>query len=135
MSDTLTGKKIGKYLIKEKLGSGGMAPPIFELLHAADGRSVSLFGDYKAEAGQRPEIILPQAAALGLDAATVKKVLVPGQLVRILSAGYTGKVGKIKHIYNRLQSTPIGLKTPGVDVELPNGEVLFVPAANLDVIV
>mgnify|MGYP000893519471 CR=1 FL=1 len=25
MSDTLTGKKIGKYLIKEKLGSGGMA--------------------------------------------------------------------------------------------------------------
>lgn len=122
-------------LVTDGVGSGGMAPPIFELLHHADGRSVSLFGDYKAEAGQRPEIILPQAAALGVDTATVKKEMVPGQWVRILSAGYTGKVGKIKHIYNRLQSTPIGLKVPGVDVELANGEVVFVPTANLDVII
>ena len=111
-----------------------MSAPIFQLLQQADGRSVSLFGDYNAEAGQRPEIILPQAAALGLDAVTVKKTLEPGQLVRILGKTKAAQVGTVKHIYNRLQQTSVGMKVPGVDVELPDGQMMFVPMANLDVI-
>lgn len=121
-------------LVTDGIGTGGMAAPIFQLLQQADGRSVSLFGDYKAEAGQRPEIILPQATALGLDAAAIKKTMAPGQLVRILSTGHVGRVGTIKHIYHRLQPTAVGLKTSGVDVELSDGQILFVPTANLDVI-
>ena len=119
-------------IVTDGIGTGGMSPPIFELLQQANGRSVSLFGAYDARAGQRPEIILPQAASLGLDATTVKKTLVPGQLVRILDAG---QVGTITHIYHRLQSTTIGIKTPGVDVKLSDGQIIFVPTANLDVIV
>ncbi|MAT99705.1 MAG: hypothetical protein CL608_21405 [Anaerolineaceae bacterium] len=115
-------------------GGSGMCAPIFQLLQQADGRSVSLFGDYNVEAGQRPEIILPQAAALGLDAVTVKKALAPGQLVRILGKTKTAQVGTVKHIYNRLQQTAVGMKVPGVDVELPDGQTVFVPTANLDVI-
>lgn len=121
-------------IVTDGIGSGGMASPIFQLLQQADGRSVSLFGVYNAEAGQRPEIILPQAAALGLDAVTLKKTLEPGQPVRILGMAQAGQVGIVKHIYNRLQSTAIGIKTPGVDVTLPDGQTVFVPAANLDVI-
>jgi hypothetical protein len=119
-------------IVTDGIGHGGMIPTIFNLLQSADGRSVSLFGDYSAEAGQRPEIILAQPASLGQDAPTVKKTLVPGQLVRILGAG---QVGIIKHIYNRLHTSAIGTKLPGVDVELPDGQIVFVPTANLDVLV
>lgn len=122
-------------IVTDSIGRGGMAEPIFQLLQQADGRSVSLFGAYKAEAGQRPEIILPQAASLGLDATTVKKTIELGQVVRILSATHAGQVGTVKHIYSRLQLLPSGLKVPGVDVALADGQVLFVPSANLEVIV
>ena len=122
-------------IVTDGISTSGMAVPIFELLQQADGRSVSLFGAYNARAGQRPEIILPQAAALGLDTATVKKAIAPGQLVRILGAPQAGQVGTIKHIYHRLRPTAIGIKVPGADVELANGQIMFVPTANLDVIV
>lgn len=118
-------------IVTDGVGGGGMSAPIFQLLQQADGRSVSLFGNYNAEAGQRPEIILPQAAALRVDAVTAKKTLEPGQLVRVLGGT---RVGTVKHIYNRLQLTAIGMKVPGVDVELPDGQTMFVPTANLDVI-
>jgi len=121
-------------IVTDGVGGGGMSSPIFQLLQQADGRSVSLFGDYNAEAGQRPEIILPQAAALGVDAVSVKKTLEPGQIVRILDKTKAAQVGTVKHIYNRLQLTAVGMKVPGVDVELPNGQTVFVPMANLDVI-
>lgn len=121
-------------IVTDGIGSGGMVPSVFQLLQQANGRSVSLFGQSSAEAGQRPEIILPQAAALGVEAVPVKKILERGQLVRLLDSAHAGKVGTIKHIYNRLQSTAIGMKVPGVDVELPDGQTLFVPTANLDVI-
>ncbi|GJM42058.1 MAG: hypothetical protein DHS20C20_23400 [Ardenticatenaceae bacterium] len=122
-------------IVTDGVGGTGMAEPIFQLLQQADGRSVSLFGKYKASAGQRPEIILPQAAAIGLDAATVKKTIEPGQLVRILGTEHTGKVGTVNHIYSHLQPLPTGLKVPGVDVKLADEQVVFVPSANLDVIV
>ena len=121
-------------IVTDGIGSGGMVPSVFQLLQQANGRSVSLFGQSSAEAGQRPEIILPQAAALGVEAVPVKKILERGQLVRLLDSAHAGKVGTIKHIYNRLQSTAIGMKVRGVDVELPDGQTLFVPTANLDVI-
>ncbi len=122
-------------IITDGIGSGGMCTPIFRLLQQADGRSVSLFGEYNVDAGQRPEIILPQVSAIGLDSAVVKKTLEPGQAVRILGTMQAGQVATIKHVYNRLQSTAIGMKAPGVDVILPDGSDLFVPSANLDVIV
>jgi hypothetical protein len=122
-------------IVTDGVGSSGMAEPVFQLLQQSNGRSVSLFGVYKMASGQRPEIILPQAAAIGLDAAKVYKTLEPGQLVRILSMAHAGQVGTIKHIYTRLQPTSIGFKLPGVDVVLSDGQVVFVPSANLDVIV
>lgn len=122
-------------IVTDSIGGSRMAEPIFQLLQQADGRSVSLFGAYNAEAGQRPEIILPQAAALGLDATTVKKTLIPGQPVRILNMAEASEVGTVKRIYHRLHPTAIGVKTSGVDVALSDGRELFVPTANLDVIV
>ena len=122
-------------IVTDSVGHSGMADPIFQLLQQADGRSVSLFGAYNAEAGQRPEIIMPQAAALGPDTTTIKKTIELGQLVRILSPSHAGKVGTVKHIYARQRPLSIGLKVPGVDVALADGQVLFVPSANLEVIV
>ena len=122
-------------IVTDGIGKQGMAEPVFELLRQADGRSVSLFGAYKAGAGQRAEIILPQAATIGLEIPTVKKSLEPGQKVRILSTAHAGRVGTVQHIYNHLQSTEVGLKVAGVDVLLSDGQTVFVPSANLDVIV
>lgn len=122
-------------IVTDSVGSGGMCAPIFQLLQQADGRTVSLFGEYNVDAGQRPEIILPQASAIGLDSAVVKKALEPGQVVRILGTMQAGQMGTIKHVYSRLQATAIGMKVPGVDVVLSDGRELFVPTANIDVIV
>ena len=62
-------------------------------------------------------------------------MLEAGKRVRILRAGLDAPIGVVVAVYPQARRTRIGTRYPGADVELDNGEVMFVPHTNLDLIV
>ncbi|MDT8304471.1 MAG: hypothetical protein RRC07_00935 [Anaerolineae bacterium] len=122
-------------MITEGFMGQPMAEPLFQLLQEAEGRDASLFGQSNTSGGSRPEIIIPMPATQPLqtgapEAADVKV----GDRVRILRAPYASQVGKVVAVFTQPRRTSIGIQTPGADVELPDGEVVFIPDANLDLL-
>jgi hypothetical protein len=122
-------------MITEGFMGQPMAEPVFQLLQQAEGRDASLFGQNRTSQGQRPEIIIPMPAAAAPEAAApgVRR-LAAGDRVRILRAPYASQVGKVVAVYSQPRRSSIGIQTPGADVALPDGEVVFVPSANLDLL-
>lgn len=122
-------------ILTDGIGNQGMAWPIFQLLQKSEGWEVSLFGQPQDHLGNRPEIIIPIEAGPGVEAPPLNKPLTIGQTVRILRSPYSSQVGQVARIYRYAQVTPIQTRAHGVDVRLSDGQTIFVPAANLDIIV
>lgn len=122
-------------MITEGFMGQPMAEPLFQLLQQAEGRDASLFGLNSTAHGHRPEIIIPMPAAATAEAAVPgMRRLAAGDRVRILRAPYASQVGKVVAVYSQPRRSSIGIQTPGADVALPDGEVVFVPSANLDLL-
>ena len=121
-------------LITEGFGRQPMSPPILQLLQQGNGRLASLFGKQRDRQNNRPEIIIPQKSKTLQSPPTEQPSLTIGQYARILRAPYASQVGEIIRIYNNIQKTTIGISAPGADVKLLNGQIVFVPFANLDII-
>lgn len=122
-------------LVTDAFGDEPMAEPIFRLLQQSEGREACLLDRSQERRHARPEIIisLPRQE----DATTTElaaKSLTAGQMVRILRAPYLGVVGRVVTVHTRPHRTPIGTRFPGADVALPDGQVVFVPYPNLDII-
>jgi hypothetical protein len=112
-----------------------MAAPVFQLLQQAEGREASLFGQSSTSGGHRPEIIIPMPATQPLPAGDLENPeLSVGDQVRILRAPYASQVGKVVAVFPLPRRSTLGIQTPGADVELPDGQVVFVPDANLDLL-
>jgi len=122
-------------ILTDGIGDQSMAQPIFQLLQASEGQEASLFGQLEDFSGNRPEIIIPTEAGPGVEAPPLNKPVAIGQTVRILRAPYSSQVGQVVRIYRHAQMTPIQIRAYGVDVRLPDGQVVFVPHANFDIIV
>lgn len=122
-------------ILTEGVGKQNMDMGIFSLLQKSDGRETSLFASYDAGRGQRPEIIIPQPAVPTSEAVTANKPIRTGQLVRVLRPPFVGQVGEIVKIYTLSQILATGAKAQGVDIKLADGNVVFVPFANFDVII
>jgi hypothetical protein len=122
-------------ILTDGVGTQGMSSPVFDLLKQADDHDVSLFADYDPQASRRPEIIIPEPATPGTEAPPESKPVTVGQTVRILRPPYTSQVGEVVRLYELKQVTPIGTKAYGADVQLSDGNVVFVPSANLDVMI
>jgi len=58
-----------------------------------------------------------------------------GQKVRILRAPYASQVGEVVRLYQLAQNTSVNIKAHGVDVQLADGQVIFIPGKNFDTIV
>jgi hypothetical protein len=120
-------------MITEGFMGQPMAEPFFQLLQQAEGRDASLFGQSGGGEKNRPEIIIPLPANQPVEALSTRlPVLAAGDQVRILRAPYAGQVGKVVTIHAQPRRTRIGIQTPGADVALAGGEVVFIPMANLD---
>ncbi|NJN54313.1 MAG: hypothetical protein HC804_05860 [Anaerolineae bacterium] len=122
-------------ILTDGVGKQNMSPTIFTLLQKAEGRETSLFANYDASRGQRPEIIIPEAATPSSEAVQANKPLQIGQKVRLIRTPHMGQTGEVVKIYTRSQLLTIGAKAQGVDIRLADGHELFVPFANVDVIV
>jgi hypothetical protein len=56
-------------------------------------------------------------------------------MVRILRAPYTGQTGQVMRLNHYRKRTETGIVAYGADVKLTDGNVVFVPYANLDTII
>ena len=122
-------------ILTDGIGAEGMSRAIFRVLQDAQGQEASLFGQYNAQSGERPEIVVPLPANTSPVNPTLPGTkLEIGQTVRITRAPYLGKAGKISRLYDRAKISDIGIHMLGVDVTLPNGEVVYVPYPNLDLL-
>jgi len=122
--------------VTEGLGSRPMAPPIFELLSAHNGSEVFLSGRVQLRDGALPpEIIIPYSRAKATQPEQKEQPLQVGQRVRILRSPYLGAVGQVVNLPRRLQRVDSDAWLPVAEVSLSYGEKVFVPLANLEVLV
>jgi hypothetical protein len=122
--------------LTDGIGYQPMAEPIFELLQQSEEREASLLSRISQRRGSRPEIIIPLPAAEAM-AETLPNQVLPlaiGQTVRLLRAPYSSLTGKVVALHGQTKPTTTGLRLPGAEVKLSNGEVISVPYTNLDVI-
>jgi len=122
-------------LLTDGFGTAGMADPFFKLLQQAEGRIASLFGQTEPDEVKRPEIIIVVSTAPKVGSPDLQLPLAVGRQVRILRRPYYGRVGEVVRIYERIQTTSIGTRTHGADIRLTDGQEVFVPYVNLEVMV
>jgi hypothetical protein len=121
-------------MVTEGFGDLPMSTPIYELLKECEGSEASLLGDI-ASNWERPEIIIPRTLAESPGPlAPVTEQLREGQQVRLCRAPFMGRVGKIVSVHKSSQMTGAGFRLPGANVKLEDGETVFVPYMNLDMI-
>ncbi len=114
-----------------------MSERILSLLNTYNGREVALDmgaeGDWRE---RRPEIIIPLASQAQQKAAPDlsrgKLRIAVGQKVRVLQPPYLGEIGTVMSLPDTPRRVESGLWVHGAEVQMPSGEVLFVPFANLE---
>jgi hypothetical protein len=112
-----------------------MADPIFRLLQQSEDRELSLFKRIPGMRGSRPEIIIPLPTSHVPEQTSPKAAVEVGQSVRVLRYEAGSPMGTVVALYSHPRLTAIGTRMSGADVELHNGEVVFVPYTNLDLII
>ena len=123
-------------ILTEGFGAAPMLPRIFEMLAAHDGGEVAIDGTTVLRSGlARPEIIIPlprTTSVRWLDEGG--PTMSVGTNVRILSSSYLGQTAQIVALPNGPRPTQSGVIAPAADIQLPSGDRLRVPLANLEVI-
>lgn len=122
-------------LLTDGFGQQNMSAQIFALLKEADGKEVSIFCQYDPKLGQRPEIVIPKAVNPNSPLISPALPVRQGQEVRLLRAPYVGQIGKVEKIYVLSQVLATGAKAQGVNVRLADGNVVFIPYANFDIVI
>lgn len=121
-------------VVLDGFGNIPMNRAAFDLLSTSEERETTLNAEpYDVVQGTRPEVLLPVQGASGpipLDLETFK----PGQRVRVLKAPHFGEMARILALPERVVRFPSGLRAPGAEIELPDGDSELVPLANLEVI-
>jgi hypothetical protein len=122
--------------LTDGIGYQSMADPIFQLLQQSEDRELSLFKRIPGMRGSRPEIVIPLPTAHVSEQPSAPGASVEvGQRVRVLRYEAGSPMGIVVALYSHPRLTAIGTRVPGADVELQNGEVVFVPYTNLDLII
>ncbi len=118
----------------EGMGHIPMSSVIFDLLQANEGREAMMLaltpGRWQSD---RPELVIPLPTSSSPDVPPKLGVpLTAGLRVRVRRAW--GAVGTVHHVYHEPRAVESGVKYAGVDVQLEDGTLMFVPYVNLDVI-
>lgn len=121
--------------LTEGIGRQTMAGPIFQLLKQSEDRELSLFRRIPDMRGSRPEIIIPLPTSHVPEQQSPPATVEVGQSVRVLRYEGGSPMGIVTALYSHPRLTAIGTRVPGADVALQNGEVVFVPYTNLDLII
>mgnify|MGYP001564980409 CR=1 FL=1 len=131
-------EKVGVTLIvTEGFGMIPMAEYTFKLLASRNGEKASVSGATQIRAGvMRPEIIVP---GYPKDVTTCKKEegrgwIEPGDPVRIIREPHFGVIGVVKSLPPELTKVGSESHVRVLEVDLPGGETLVIPRANIEVL-
>jgi hypothetical protein len=122
-------------ILTEGFGWIAMASGTFDLLKSCGGMMASINGRTQIRAGvMRPEIIIPCCDEARPESSHERSSdgVHEGDKVRIIREPYFGSIGKVKELVRE----PIRIETEAMvrvmEVELPSGEVVTVPRANVE---
>jgi hypothetical protein len=127
-------------IITEGFGEIAMARRTFELLASRAACEAAVNGATQIRAGVlRPEVVIPctgktDGAPLPQPESTLEHVLRPGVAVRIIRDPFFGTIGTVRSLPERPQVLGSGSKARVLEVQLPSGETVFVPRANVELI-
>lgn len=120
-------------VLTEGVGTTQMAEPIFRLLKQRHGDEATLL---PPAAGGRPSIIIPLTEAMDADGFYENPPeLAIGLMARILRPPYASQVGRIVALRPRGVAMAAGGRAPAAEVALADGQAVFVPYVNLDLLV
>lgn len=124
-------------LVTEGFGERPMCMPIYELLASHHGDETALNYCSEGTALERPEVFIPAISTTGapLDAQPAPPLAEePGATVRITGGPRAGAIGKLAAPAPLPQSLESGISARGAEVELTDGNPVFVPWHNLELI-
>lgn len=121
-------------LVTDGIGQRPMTSAIYQLLREMEGQEASILA--RTTSGHRPELIIPRLDTVpDVDELPADIPLRRGQQVRILQPPFYSRIGTVVNVFNYPRSTPVGIKTSGANVALKDGQVVFIPKDNLDIII
>jgi len=124
-------------IVTEGFGMIPMAEYTFKLLASRNGEKASVSGATQIRAGvMRPEIIVP---GYPKNVTTCKKEegrgwIEPGDPVRIIREPHFGVIGTVKSLPPELTKVGSESHVRVLEVDLPGGETLVIPRANIEVL-
>jgi hypothetical protein len=122
-------------LVLEGFGKLPLNPISYNLLTTHQNREISVNAEpFILYQGQRPEVIIPLPTSRELDLPMLLEEFSVGQRVRVLRAPYLARTGTLELLYNEPVEFPSGIRTPGAQIGIEDGESIKVPLANLEVI-
>lgn len=123
-------------IVTEGIGTVPMSAPVFRLLKTNDGREASISGQVKPRWGVvRPEVIVFLPAETVPAAGTQARApLTVGARVRLVRAPYTGRVGTVVAIDVHPRGTNVEAGMSGAEVDVGQGNRVFIPLVNLEVL-
>jgi hypothetical protein len=123
-------------VVTEGFGDISMATATFELLSSHDGDLASVTGATQIRAGViRPEVVVPLDQDKAEDTNGHEHLgLEVGVDVRCIRAPYFGRIGTVSALPVELQTMPSETQVRVLEVDLPGGETIVVPRANVEVI-
>ena len=121
-------------VVTDGFGAVSMNTAAHRLISTNVKREVTLNAEvYDRYTGSRPEAIIPLPAP-GVAAPNEIAALAAGQPIRICCQPAPGMMGTILGLPDGLATFPSGLRAPGAEVRLENGEQLLIPLVNLEVV-
>ena len=130
-------EKLGLTLIvTEGFGPIAMAERTFALLKRHEGELASISGATQIRAGViRPEIIIPICSGQSRETEISSELsLSVGAQVRLIRSPHFGALAKVRSLPAELTAIPTGARVRVAEAELPDGTVMLIPRANLEII-
>ena len=120
-------------MILEGFGRLPMNMVAYRLLTTSERREVALNAEtFDRVLGRRPEVFIPLPSAGSTNPPIEAVVFSLNQRVRVVSAPYHSKIGKLVALHTERQVFPNGMRASAADVQLESGEIVLLPLANLE---
>jgi hypothetical protein len=123
-------------LVTEGFGERAMSAPIFDLLSGHIGEEAIVNAPTAPVIPMRPEVFIPILAGTDTRVATPPPTLFAqvGSTVRVIGGTRSGQIGTIVEIVTMPRLSESGILTRGAEVLVGEGERVFVPWENLELI-
>jgi hypothetical protein len=122
-------------IVTEGFGNLEISERVLQLLRGAQGELASVNGATQVRAGAtRPEIIIPRAQEANTNYEIDQKFLELGARIRIIRVPNFGAFGEIIDLPSDPMAVPSGAKVRVLKARLENGQEVFVPRANVELV-